>query len=160
MDKETRDEALDRALGIAHGAAPAGEYAMLIACALVASSEREAAYQTRIAELQGAVERTAASGVDNAKRYAADLDRERLAGAAAVARIREAIAAGATDAEQAQATRYALDLLDRKTMPVFTDWSTPLARAYLALSESHAEVRATLRDIGTKALARHGEDRP
>lgn len=51
----------------------------LISVALLESVDREAAYQARIAELQDAIERTAASGLENAKRFTAELEAERLA---------------------------------------------------------------------------------
>lgn len=115
---------------------------------------REAAYEARILELQDAVERTARSGVENATRYAADIDKERRAEAAAVERIRAAIVAGASDAEQA----HVLEVATKQVETLPPEWSmTRAARAYLALSASHAEARALLSDIGNRALALLGK---
>jgi hypothetical protein len=121
----------------------------LLAAALIESAARESAYQARIAELQDSLASVTASGVANATRYAADLAAERRAGADAVERIREAIAAGACAVEQAWAHREALENVEESARP---GTLRRLSAAYLALSESHAEARATLRDIGEQAL--------
>ena len=115
---------------------------------------REVEYQKRIADLQDTVDRITAAGVENAARYAADLDRERRAGAAAVERIRAALLEGATDETQQWATTEALENVASNAHP---GTLYRLSRAYLALSASHAEARALLSNIGERALALLGK---
>jgi hypothetical protein len=76
------------------------------------NADERARYEKRIVELNDALASVTASGVANATRYAADLAAEKRAGAERVARIREAIAAGAHTATQATAIGYALHSIE------------------------------------------------
>ncbi len=129
-----------------HGADLAGH---LVASALVESTEREAAYEKRIADLKDSLEAVTRSGVENAKRYAADIAAERRAGDAAVERVRAALLEGASDERQREVLAEALAVVEETTD--HRAMARYVARAYLALSASHAEARALLGDIGARA---------
>lgn len=129
----------------------------LLAAALLEAEERERGYQERIRELQDAVERTAASGVENAKRYAADLAAERRAGADRVERIRAALLAGATDEEQRSVAADAFDTIDDRARHSCGAMRVSHAAAYLAQGQALAEARALLSEIGERARALLGK---
>ncbi len=124
----------------------------LIAYALVESEKREAAYQVRIAELTADVERITASGVANAKRYAADLAAEKRAGAERVERIRLEILAGATDEAQSRAALCSLRIIADELSPSRIPSLYGVCQAYLAQGQALAEARALLSEIGERAL--------
>lgn len=97
-----------------------------------------ARYEAEIIRLQGVVESLTRSGIDNAQRFADDL----AAARGVTARLRAALQEGATDAMQAEALAEAIHVVE--THPPL--WRmTIAARAYIALSESHATTRALLR---------------
>jgi uncharacterized protein YfaS (alpha-2-macroglobulin family) len=155
MEPSDRIRAIGIARGIESGRSPADTpREESLALALLAADLREVEYQRRIAELQDAVERTARSGVENAARYAADLAAAKRDGAAAVERIRAAVLEGASDAEQASVLAAMLHEVENYP-PAWR--TTATARAYLALSASHAEARALLDDIGARARALLGK---
>jgi hypothetical protein len=123
----------------------------LFATALLEAEERERGYRERIADLKDTVERVTASGVENATRYAADLDRERRAGAAAVESIRAALLEGASDEAQQWAAETAAIFTCDELAPSCAPTLYKMSRAYLALGASHAEARALLSDFGERA---------
>jgi len=125
-------------------------HAIICAQAVIDADARESAYQARIVALQDDLASVTASCVENATRYAADLAAEERAGAAAVERIRAAIVAGGDHEEQQWATAEAIEET-RQASHVGHFYR--MSRAFLAMSASHTEARATLRTIGDLALA-------
>lgn len=151
MELSERAQALAEAENVKRGFTPSAASAWRISDALIGATEREQAYQRRIVELTDAVERITRSSVENATRHAADLAAERRAGAAAVERIRAALLEGASDAEQRGAVIESTRMVDGTWAFRLNDETKRLARAYLALSASHAEARALLSDISERA---------
>jgi hypothetical protein len=121
------------------------------------TDDERARYESRIADLQDTIERITRSGVENATRYAADIAAERRAGAAAVERIRAALLEGASDETQARAVACALRVTSDEPSPSCAPTLYGVCSAFLALSASHAEARALLSDISTRALALLGK---
>ncbi len=115
------------------------------------NEDDRARYESRIACLKDDIERITKNSVENATRYAANIDAERRAGAAAVGRIRAAMLEGASDEEQIGATAYALEALHSGHVPSLSPRTRGLCSAFLALSASHAEARALLADISARA---------
>lgn len=149
MGRSEREQTLLEASNVISGFIPSEVCAVRIARALVDTAERETAYQARIAELTADVERITASGVENAKRYAADLAEARRSEARGVGLIRTALLAGASEPEQSWAVREALEAVECSPHP---GTFHRMSRAYLAQGQAHAEARALLSEIGERAL--------
>jgi len=146
MEESERDKAAIAAVKVAAGWILGSCTAEQIAEALILDRAEVLAGRAEIARLQDAAQDCVRLVIDNAARFAADLEAERRAGAARVERIRAAIAEGATDEAERLALEVAFRVFDIEGPPL-APGAHAVCAVMLATRDALRAARADLADL-------------